>query len=320
MTRCALTCLLLPLVAACGPGDPAPPDVAAIKAQAREELRAELEAQVRRELAREAEPPATLRPTLSEGERRAIAAAKHPSGGADEPSDGPVITLVPTQPDAGPAALTAADKAAAADDPATGKLPPAPAEGGDRTPPGRSDAHRAADRAAALPADPPPRPEPPQRPEPGLRPEPALRGDPSGPPLRAAEAPSAAAVAGGRELRPGVFVFSGRGAMRVSDLAIAAGVDGRVPAGVAAHFPTPPERLVCYTAIENREAEASVTHVWRRGSRVLSRVELRVGKSPSWRTWSRQRVRPELFGEWSCEILDGEGARLGLATFQVGPR
>ena len=47
-------------------------------------------------------------------------------------------------------------------------------------------------------------------------------------------------------------------------------------------------------------------------------VELEVGKSPKWRTWSKQRVSPHWRGVWSCEVLSPEGTQLGLHVFQVG--
>ncbi|PKN54725.1 MAG: hypothetical protein CVU56_25075, partial [Deltaproteobacteria bacterium HGW-Deltaproteobacteria-14] len=54
------------------------------------------------------------------------------------------------------------------------------------------------------------------------------------------------------------------------------------------------------------------------GGRLVSRVELEVGKSPKWRTWSRQRTREDWIGPWSCEVLGPDGRRIGIASFDVG--
>ena len=50
----------------------------------------------------------------------------------------------------------------------------------------------------------------------------------------------------------------------------------------------------------------------------MARVELEVGNSPKWKTWSKQRTQPHWTGLWSCEVLGPEGQQLGATAFQVG--
>ena len=117
----------------------------------------------------------------------------------------------------------------------------------------------------------------------------------------------------------GVRIASGTESMKLVSLAVGVAVEARTPVGVADRFETIPPRFHCHSVIDSRAPEGTVIHVWRRGARVISRVELEVGKSPAWRTWSRQRIRPEWADIWSCTVTTLEGVELGVATFEVAP-
>lgn len=121
----------------------------------------------------------------------------------------------------------------------------------------------------------------------------------------------------GEERAAGVRIFHGPNGIELLELAVGTEIGEREALGVRRVFDTMPDRLFCYTVFDNHLAETTVTHVWRRGTRLVSRVELEVGRSPRWRTWSRQRTRADWTGAWSCEVLDAEGVRLGLVEFEV---
>ena len=148
----------------------------------------------------------------------------------------------------------------------------------------------------------------------------AAADDPGRPQTTATTAPSPQRAGPGTEIRPGARTWAPKmGTTKLIDLAVADAIDKkkRLPVQPATSYGTPPERLFCYTVFDNPEAKATVTHVWRRGKRLVSKVELEVGKSSRWRTWSRQRTRPHWIGPWSCEVLDADGHRLGLAEFVI---
>ncbi|MFT7580258.1 MAG: hypothetical protein ACI9MR_001927 [Myxococcota bacterium] len=204
------------------------------------------------------------RPTLSESERAAIAAARtrrlQPADGLVDPTTPPVVAdSVVAEPATNP--LTGEDLAAAADDPA---------------------ARDAAGQAIGAGTD----------------------GGNTG-------------IPSGEEIRPGTRLFNAGGGVTLVDLAVATEIKDRLPQNVTAVYTTMPETLFCYSVFNNPLPSATVTHVWRRGQRLVSRVELEVGKSTKWRTWSRQRTRPKWTGPWSCEVLDPEGRRIGLVTFAI---
>jgi hypothetical protein len=108
------------------------------------------------------------------------------------------------------------------------------------------------------------------------------------------------------------------GPLKVLETTISSGVEQRKPVGKSNHFKALPSRFFCYTVVKNSGVPTTVTHVWRQGKKVHSRVKLNVGTSPSWRTWSRQRPGVKPKGNWSCEILNESGDSLGIARFKVG--
>ena len=127
------------------------------------------------------------------------------------------------------------------------------------------------------------------------------------------------AVVAAPEKGLGVRIAAETESMKLVSLAVGVAVEARTPVGVADRFETIPPRFHCHSVIDSRAPEGTVIHVWRRGARVISRVELEVGKSPAWRTWSRQRIRPEWADIWSCTVTTLEGVELGVATFEVAP-
>ncbi|MCB9733357.1 MAG: DUF2914 domain-containing protein [Deltaproteobacteria bacterium] len=230
---------------------------------------------------------------------------------AERASGGSVATLTPSERAAIDDARRATDRSATAPpviDPGTVTAPageaPAAARPTDTAPPAVDDPP-ATD--PELPVDPPAAPD-----EDPARENPAVEEPPA-----AAEPDTDDA---GEEIAPGVRVYRGPNGIQLTELAVGTEIGEREALGVTRVFDTMPDRFFCYTVFDNRAADATVTHVWRRGTRLVSRVELEVGRSPRWRTWSRQRTRADWTGEWSCEVLDAQGARLGRAEFEVRPQ
>ncbi|MCC6623485.1 MAG: DUF2914 domain-containing protein [Deltaproteobacteria bacterium] len=137
-------------------------------------------------------------------------------------------------------------------------------------------------------------------------------------PTTAVARPDAAAGTGDPWATPGVKIWPKGGGFRVIEIAVGTGLEEKLPVNVKKVYDTVPELLYCYTVFENPGRDTTVTHVWRRGSRLVSRVELEVGASPRWKTWSKQRTQPHWTGLWSCEVLGPDGQQLGLSVFQLG--
>jgi hypothetical protein len=118
--------------------------------------------------------------------------------------------------------------------------------------------------------------------------------------------------------RPGTHIWPLGGSPKLIELYVGSGLEEKLPTDIRTRYDAPPELLYCYTVFENPSPNATVTHIWRRGARLVSRVELEVGQSPKWRTWSKQRTQPHWIGTWSCEVLGPDGQQLGLTVFEIG--
>lgn len=229
-----------------------------------------------------AQPLPPIRAVRSSEEREAIAAARKRANPEGPPG---VLPGAPGEAAPQPGRLTRDERLAARDDPAA-----------------RMRLHHiAADDPADAAAD---------DPAADLRGEPAAGEAPTAPAMPVEELPD--------ELRPGVRLTRGAADIRLVDLAIALEIKSRVPQGVSNSFPEMPRMFMCYSVYDNRVDATTVTHVWKRDGRVVSRVELEVGRSPKWRTWSRQRVKPHWTGEWACEVYGPGDVKLGVARFSAG--
>lgn len=107
------------------------------------------------------------------------------------------------------------------------------------------------------------------------------------------------------------------GDLELNDIAIAPDVVERVPQDVRRRYSEAPEVFWCWTNFSNTGEETKVTHVWRHENKVRSKIEVTVGSGKRWRSWSRHKPNDKR-GEWSCEILDPDGKRLGRAAVTIG--
>ena len=91
----------------------------------------------------------------------------------------------------------------------------------------------------------------------------------------------------------------------------------RIPVGVDKIFHNDIGALFCFTAIENLVADDSVTHTWYYNGRDMAAIDLEVGRSPFWRTWSIKSIQPRWIGNWRVVVFDSKGYQLGFTIFQV---
>jgi hypothetical protein len=139
----------------------------------------------------------------------------------------------------------------------------------------------------------------------------AARRANQGPPLVVALSLLIAFVAGGaRFVPPAPLRFvEGQIGTRVSDRRV---VDG------ATQFASPPEQLICFTAIAApRGLRDKLRHVWRQNGVLRGEVplEIRGGRPQGFRTWSTHRaISP---GRWSCTTETASGQLLGRLVVHV---
>ena len=107
--------------------------------------------------------------------------------------------------------------------------------------------------------------------------------------------------------------------MSVVEATLAHGVSRRLPIGPAHHFEVG-EVAWAWVAVANQGPPASLTMHWFRDDQLRSRLELEIGQSPRWRTWSRRTLRKSDLGSWRVEVRDAEGELFHTMRFEVGPR
>ncbi|HEX6244622.1 MAG TPA: DUF2914 domain-containing protein [Polyangiales bacterium] len=110
--------------------------------------------------------------------------------------------------------------------------------------------------------------------------------------------------------------------LKVVDSGLGTAVAERELVGRARHFPTPPGKLWCYSAIfAPRGLSDDLLHVWSRDGEPLARIPLRVrgGRKQGFRTWSYLPLPPHAQGRYRCEVLTQFGQTLGVSAANVGP-
>ena len=115
---------------------------------------------------------------------------------------------------------------------------------------------------------------------------------------------------------PEVDTVSDRQGLSVVEATLARGVSERQPIGPTHHFSVG-EVAWAWVAMGNRGEEASMTMLWFRDDALRSRLDLKVGTSPRWRTWSRRTLRSSDIGRWRVEVQSAEGEVLHTLRFEV---
>ena len=102
----------------------------------------------------------------------------------------------------------------------------------------------------------------------------------------------------------------------VSRLVIAGSIEDREPVGVVNAFSSSTEKVYCFLEAKDILEETTVSFVWYYGDRKTATIELPIGKSPRWRTYSSKKLRGRA-GEWKVELQDSWGNVLDSVIFTV---
>lgn len=103
-------------------------------------------------------------------------------------------------------------------------------------------------------------------------------------------------------------------ALVIRDFVLSRGIDEREPADTTYAFTLPDEQAYAFVRISNQGTPTSVTFVWHYEGAVHARVDVNVGTSPGWRTWSSANLKP---GSWRVELISHSGLVLAERTFKV---
>ncbi len=165
----------------------------------------------------------------------------------------------------------------------------------------------------------PPEPLPVAAPEPGLPSEPVAAADAEIIP----KVPKSPEIDSDRE-SISQMADSGGGAplalalaaadLDLHDLVMAREVVDREPVDVTTSFSSEDGRAFVHASIKNSGPPTQVSFLWLRGNALYTAVEMNVGTSMRWRTWSSAEV---WLGEWRVQVVTANGKLLGEQSFSV---
>ncbi len=73
------------------------------------------------------------------------------------------------------------------------------------------------------------------------------------------------------------------------------------------------DRVLFYTDLRGLEGD-TVTHRWEYNGQVMGEVPFQIG-GPRWRVWSSKQLMPTWLGEWSVEVVKGDGEVIATESF-----
>ena len=101
----------------------------------------------------------------------------------------------------------------------------------------------------------------------------------------------------------------------IRDFVLTRGIAEREPTDTVDSFDVSDSQGYIFVRIANDGLPTGVTAVWRYGDTVHAAIDLDVGTSPGWRTWSSANLKA---GLWTVELVDAEGIVLAQRSFSVG--
>ena len=123
----------------------------------------------------------------------------------------------------------------------------------------------------------------------------------------------AVAVMSALVLAPSAYA---EGDLVVQDLILSHGVYEREQTDIAKSFEPSDERAYAFARISNAGPLTNVSFVWHYGSNIHAIVDLNIGTSQGWRTWSSAKLKS---GDWRVELVTEEGEVLAERAFTVAP-
>jgi hypothetical protein len=101
----------------------------------------------------------------------------------------------------------------------------------------------------------------------------------------------------------------------IRDFVLTHGVLEREPVGSTEAFVVEDGRAYAFARINNEGNPTTVSFVWQYGNEQHAAIDMNVGTSSGWRTWSSVSLRP---GNWQVQLVGSDGVVLAQRTFSVG--
>ncbi len=104
------------------------------------------------------------------------------------------------------------------------------------------------------------------------------------------------------------------GSMMVRDFVLTNGIYEREPVNNTETFMTSDGTGYAFARINNEGEPSNVSFVWHYEGNQHASVDLTVGTSGSWRTWSSINLKP---GDWRVQLVTKDGRVIAERTFTV---
>lgn len=102
----------------------------------------------------------------------------------------------------------------------------------------------------------------------------------------------------------------------VGRFVIAGSIDNREPVGIVDVFSSSTEKVYCFLEARDVKEDTVVSFVWYHGENEVANVDLPLGVSQRWRTYSSKKLGGRT-GEWKVELQDANGLVLETVAFTV---
>mgnify|MGYP003982670707 CR=1 FL=1 len=100
------------------------------------------------------------------------------------------------------------------------------------------------------------------------------------------------------------------------EVVVCHGIEAREPVGIGSVFSAGDGRIYCFTRIKSTQP-AEIKHIWTKNGANVAEVNLKIGVSSSWRTFSSKLIRPVDTGQWTVEVVTADGTHLGSISFRI---
>ncbi len=104
------------------------------------------------------------------------------------------------------------------------------------------------------------------------------------------------------------------GSLVIRDFVLTNGIYEREPVGNTESFASSDQRGYAFARIMNEGAPTMVTFAWYYGGDLHANVDMNIGTSSGWRTWSSIALRP---GNWNVKLKDQNGMVIAERSFMV---
>lgn len=104
------------------------------------------------------------------------------------------------------------------------------------------------------------------------------------------------------------------GSLVIRDFVLTHGIYEREPVGTTDSFNLDDGRAYAFVRVANDGEPTQLSFVWRYGNETHATINMNIGTSSGWRTWSSINIKP---GNWLIEVKSADGMVLAQRSFMV---